>query len=180
MRRVSVRWVERWRRAWRERGEAGVLPRSRPVKGCSRAEGGHRPDSNRGFRIGANPSAVSWAARRRMAKHSLSTRRLVHPPLAHSCPSKINEARQPSTPPSLAEPIRFRLRRKPTVVVGRFDGEEFGHTAFGEVAAVEDLPCVVELSLDRGGEPDPGCEVEGRPGRRRRFAWSPASAAPAG
>lgn len=32
----------------------------------------HRPDSNRGFRIGANPSAVSLAAGRRMARRSLS------------------------------------------------------------------------------------------------------------
>ncbi|GGN80330.1 hypothetical protein GCM10011579_065760 [Streptomyces albiflavescens] len=44
------------------------------------------------------------------------------------------------------------LQRKLTVVVGRFRGEEFDHGGFGEVAAVEDLPFVVEFGQDRGGE----------------------------
>jgi hypothetical protein len=52
----------------------------------------------------------------------------------------------------LAELVRCG-RGKLAVVLGGFGGEEFGHGAFGEITAVEDLPLVVEFGQDCGGEP---------------------------
>ncbi len=54
--------------------------RPRPGK-RGRAESGHGPDSNRGFHIGANPSATSWAAERLMARRIVLTQRPASPPL---------------------------------------------------------------------------------------------------
>jgi hypothetical protein len=41
----------------------------------------------------------------------------------------------------------------------RFGGEEFGHGTFGKVAAVEDLPLIVEFGHDRSGQPVHGGRV---------------------
>lgn len=45
-----------------------------------RPEGGHGPDSNRGSRIGAGPSATSWAAERLMARRIVLTPGPASPP----------------------------------------------------------------------------------------------------
>ena len=49
--------------------------------------------------------------------------------------------------------LRFRLLGDLRFGFGWPGGEELGHGGFGEVAAVEHLPLVVEFGQDRGGEP---------------------------
>lgn len=61
---------------------------------------------------------------------------------------------------SPVELIRFRWG-KPAVLSCRLGVEEFGHGAFGEVAAVEDLSFVMELGQDPGGQPVQ-CRPRGR------------------
>lgn len=60
---------------------------------------------------------------------------------------------------SPVELIRILVWRELGFADGPFRRAEFGYGGFGEVAAVEDLPFVVEFGQDRGGEPVEGGRV---------------------